>query len=46
MGPWNELKQLERRARVLAILQQNDLSAWARNYFLMSYTETNVEIVG
>jgi hypothetical protein len=33
MGPWNELKQLERKARVLAILQQNDLSAWARNYW-------------
>ena len=33
MGPWNEEKQLERKANVLAILQRDDLSAWARNYW-------------
>ena len=33
MGPFNEMKQLERKAQVLAILQRNDLSAWARNYW-------------
>lgn len=33
MGPFNEIKQLERKARVLAILQRNDLSEWARNYW-------------
>ena len=33
MGPFDEMQQLERRAAVLRILQQNDLSAWARNYW-------------
>lgn len=33
MGPFNEMKQLERKAQVLAVLQRNDLSAWARNYW-------------
>lgn len=33
MGPFNEMKQLERKAAVLALLQRNDLSAWARNYW-------------
>lgn len=33
MGPWSEQKQLERRASVLRLLQQNNLSEWARNYW-------------
>jgi hypothetical protein len=33
MGPFNEMNQLKRKAYVLAILQRNDLSAWARNYW-------------
>ena len=33
MGPFNLMTQLERKARVLALLQRNDLSAWARNYW-------------
>ena len=33
MGPFNEMKQLERKARVLALLQRTDLSEWARNYW-------------
>ena len=33
MGPFNEMKQLERKANVLALLQRNDLSEWARNYW-------------
>jgi hypothetical protein len=33
MGPFSEEKQLERKATVLAILQRNDLSEWARNYW-------------
>jgi len=33
MGPFNEMKQLERKARVLKLLQRNDLSPWARNYW-------------
>lgn len=33
MGPYNEMKQLERKARVLELLQRNDLSEWARNYW-------------
>jgi|TARA_B110000259_G_scaffold21717_1_gene22467 hypothetical protein len=33
MGPYNEMKQLERKANVRAILQRNDLSAWARNFW-------------
>ena len=33
MGPFNEMRQLERKARVLALLQRNDLSEWARNYW-------------
>ena len=33
MGPFSEEKQLERKAKVLAILQQDNLSEWARNYW-------------
>lgn len=33
LEPFNEMKQLERKAAVLAILQQDNLSAWARNYW-------------
>jgi hypothetical protein len=33
MGPFNEMTQLERKARVLDILQRDDLSEWARNYW-------------
>lgn len=33
MGPFNEMTQLKRKARVLALLQRNDLSEWARNYW-------------
>ena len=33
MGPFSEMKQLERKASVLRVLQQNDLSEWARNYW-------------
>ena len=33
MGPWNEQKQLERLHAVREVLQKNDLSAWARNYW-------------
>lgn len=33
MGPFNEMRQLERRAAVLQLLQRNDLSEWARNYW-------------
>ena len=33
MGPFNEMTQLERKAKVLALLQRNDLSEWARNYW-------------
>ena len=37
MGPFNEMKQLERRAKVLQLLQRNDLSEWARNYWETVY---------
>ena len=37
MGPFNEMRQLERKATVLALLQRNDLSAWARNYWGVVY---------
>ena len=33
MGPFNEMTQLERRAKVLAILQQDNLSEWARGFW-------------
>ena len=33
MGPFNEMRQLSRTGAVLQLLQQNDLSAWARNYW-------------
>ena len=33
LEPFNEMKQLQRRAAVLAVLQQDNLSAWARNYW-------------
>jgi len=33
MGPFSEMKQLERKASVLALLQQNNLSEWARDYW-------------
>ena len=37
MGPYSEQKQLERRAAVLQLLQQNNLSEWARNYWGLVY---------
>ena len=37
MGPFSEEKQLERKAKVLSLLQRNDLSAWARNYWGVVY---------
>ena len=33
MGPFNEMRQLSRRGAVLQILQKNNLSEWARNYW-------------
>ncbi len=33
MGPYNEMTQLKRKAAVVRILQRNDLSEWARNYW-------------
>ena len=33
MGPFNLMTQLERRAQVLAILQQDNLSEWARGFW-------------
>jgi hypothetical protein len=33
MGPFNEMRQLERKAAVLSLLQRNDLSEWARNFW-------------
>ncbi len=33
MGPFNEMKQLSRKGAVLTILQQDNLSEWARNYW-------------
>ena len=37
MGPFNELRQLERKAQVLAVLQQDNLSEWATNYWTVVY---------
>ena len=33
MGPFSEMKQLERKASVLQVLGQDDISEWARNYW-------------
>lgn len=33
MGPFSQMKQLERKASVLRVLKQNNLSEWARNYW-------------
>ena len=33
MGPWSEQRQLERLAAVSRLLEQQDLSDWARNYW-------------
>ena len=33
MGPFSEMRQLERKASVLRVLKQNNLSEWARNYW-------------
>jgi len=33
MGPFNEMRQLSRRGAVLQLLQQDNLSEWARNYW-------------
>jgi hypothetical protein len=33
MGPWNEERQLARCESVLRLLERNDLSEWARNYW-------------
>lgn len=37
MGPFNEMKQLSRRGAVQQLLQQNNLSEWARNYWSTVY---------
>ena len=33
MGPFSQMKQLERKASVLRVLKQNNLSEWSRNYW-------------
>ena len=33
MGPFNEMRQLSRRGAVLQLLQKNNLSEWARDYW-------------
>jgi len=33
MMPFNAMTQLERKANVHAVLQQDNLSAWARNFW-------------
>ena len=33
MLPFDEITQLERKANVHAVLQQDNLSAWARNFW-------------
>lgn len=37
MGPWNEDRQLARREAVLRLLERDDLSEWARNYWSTVY---------
>ena len=37
MGPFNETKQLERKAQVGRLLKRNDLTEWARNYWTRVY---------
>ena len=37
MGPYNEMRQLSRRGAVQQLLQQQDLSDWARNYWQRVY---------
>jgi len=37
MGPFNETKQLERKAQVGQLLKRNDLTEWARNYWTRVY---------
>lgn len=37
MGPYSEQRQLERRAAVLQLLQRDDLTEWARNYWSTVY---------
>ena len=33
MGPWNEIRQLERINNVQRVLDNPQLSTWARNYW-------------
>lgn len=35
MGPFNEMRQLERAAAVRQLLARNDISEWARNYWTL-----------
>ena len=37
MGPYNEIRQLSRRGAVQQLLQQKNLSDWARNYWQRVY---------
>ena len=37
MGPFNEMRQLSRRGAVQQLLQQKNLSNWARNYWQKVY---------
>jgi hypothetical protein len=37
MGPYSEHRQLERKAQVGQLLQRDDLTEWARNYWSTVY---------
>ena len=37
MGPFNEMRQLSRRGAVLQLLEKDNLSEWARNYWQKVY---------
>jgi hypothetical protein len=43
MGPFNEMRQLSRRGAVLQLLQKDDLSEWARNYWGRVYDTIALE---
>lgn len=39
MGPFNELRQLERKVAVLSLLRGTNLGTWARNYWQTVYDQ-------
>jgi hypothetical protein len=43
MGPWSELRQLERKHYVLRLLKQPNLNSWAQDYWTRVLAELSTD---